>query len=583
MPIPRLHATLLILGALLLAAQPGPALAVPKDVVLVLDNSGSMKKNDPEFLTGVAVREFLGKLGPDTHAGVIIFDSRVEMAVPLAPLTEESRPTFLRSLEQVDYRGQLTDIPAAIERAIYELRTNGRALAERSIVFMTDGIVDTGDEARDRDKHRWLREELAAEAADAGIRIFGIAFTENADFQLIQSLARRTDGGYFRAFSANDIAGMFERVIGVLEGPSLAAAPAPAPAAPSPEPELPPITDPDLADPDLPDPDLADPDLADPDLTAPEPGDLAAEPPADDLPPLEPDPLEAPAELPPLEPPAELPPLGPAADEPPAPPPDAATDALPPLPEEEAPATPDATPEPSAAAEPAAVETTPGAPPPEPAAAPAEGTAADPPAGEAASAPDQEESEPAPAAAGLPLPLLAAGSAAALLLVVAVVLVARARRRPEPDTAERAPKAYLNDLHGVTESPSYELSDRLTVIGRLEGTDPNVSYIVIDESTVGRQHAMVEYKEHSYRIVDQSSLNGTFLNGKKLEGEARLKHGDHVRFHKFEFEFVMLEMFETDRTMMSHTAFAGAADAAGEEDDVTQARPRDGAASGSES
>ena len=54
-------------------------------------------------------------------------------------------------------------------------------------------------------------------------------------------------------------------------------------------------------------------------------------------------------------------------------------------------------------------------------------------------------------------------------------------------------------------------------------------------------------------IVDQNSINGTFVNRRRLEGETRLKHGDRVRFHRHEFEFLILEMFETDRTMLSQT------------------------------
>ena len=171
---------------LVLLALPLPAVVADADVMLVLDNSGSMKRNDPGFLVRDAVTGFIERLDSEARVGVVIFDQDVALAMPLTALGEGGRDGVLASLERVDYRGQLTDSPSGVERAIYELKSNGRDDARRLIVFMTDGIVDTGDPALDVEKTRWLRTELAEDADEAGIAIFSIAFTENADFFLTQ-------------------------------------------------------------------------------------------------------------------------------------------------------------------------------------------------------------------------------------------------------------------------------------------------------------------------------------------------------------------------------------------------------------
>ena len=79
-------------------------------------------------------------------------------------------------------------------------------------MFITDGIVDTGDRQRDREKKRWLRESLAAEASAHGVRIYGIAFSEEADVELIQALALSTGGEYYRVLAAADIAPVIARI-----------------------------------------------------------------------------------------------------------------------------------------------------------------------------------------------------------------------------------------------------------------------------------------------------------------------------------------------------------------------------------
>ncbi|MGB1881035.1 MAG: VWA domain-containing protein, partial [Gammaproteobacteria bacterium] len=131
------------------------ASAIPADIVLVLDNSGSMRKNDPEFLLKRAVARFVNSLEAGSRLGIVVFDAAVNVAVPLHELDVETRAEVQSSLDGIDYSGQLTNSPAAVERAIYELRTAGRGDIPRVIVFMTDGIVDTGDAGADLEKARW--------------------------------------------------------------------------------------------------------------------------------------------------------------------------------------------------------------------------------------------------------------------------------------------------------------------------------------------------------------------------------------------------------------------------------------------
>lgn len=184
-----------------------------EDIILVLDNSGSMKQNDPQFLTKKVVSGFIDGLSPDTNVGIVVFDEKVDLAVPLSPIgTGETKKKILDSLLKVNYTGKLTDSPAGVERAIYELKSKGRKDSTKAVIFMTDGIVDTGDKTRDVERAKWLREDLAAESLKSGIRIFGIAFTEQADFQLIQALGQKTGGGYFRALKADEIEKIFKEI-----------------------------------------------------------------------------------------------------------------------------------------------------------------------------------------------------------------------------------------------------------------------------------------------------------------------------------------------------------------------------------
>jgi Mg-chelatase subunit ChlD len=183
------------------------------DIVFVLDNSGSMKKNDPNFITRQVVTNFVSDLGETARLGMVIFDETAELVEPLSLLDNSKiRATFLKSLDLIDFKGKFTNSPAAVERAVYELKTHGRRDAEKTIIFLTDGIVDTGNKNQDLEKEKWLKEDLTQDSKNAGIRIFGIAFTDNADFRLIQTLAVRTEGEYFRVFEVGDLQPVFTKI-----------------------------------------------------------------------------------------------------------------------------------------------------------------------------------------------------------------------------------------------------------------------------------------------------------------------------------------------------------------------------------
>lgn len=62
------------------------------------------------------------------------------------------------------------------------------------------------------------------------------------------------------------------------------------------------------------------------------------------------------------------------------------------------------------------------------------------------------------------------------------------------------------------------------------------SDIFLDDVTVSRKHAGFLRRENGFEIVDQGSLNGTYVNGDRVDS-ARLNGGDEVRIGKFTFVY----------------------------------------------
>jgi hypothetical protein len=168
-----------------------------------------MRAHDPRSLVKKAMGDMISRFKPEDEVGLVVFDEDARVVQPLRRLGDEGvKEALLAGLHDVRYSGRLTNIPAAVERAVYELKRGGGTDTKKLIVFVTDGIIDTGSRQEDVSRGRWLRESLLPGCRDSGVRIFSVAFTEEADFGLLQEMAQATIGGYYRALTEGDIAGI---------------------------------------------------------------------------------------------------------------------------------------------------------------------------------------------------------------------------------------------------------------------------------------------------------------------------------------------------------------------------------------
>jgi NADPH-dependent 2,4-dienoyl-CoA reductase/sulfur reductase-like enzyme/pSer/pThr/pTyr-binding forkhead associated (FHA) protein len=117
-------------------------------------------------------------------------------------------------------------------------------------------------------------------------------------------------------------------------------------------------------------------------------------------------------------------------------------------------------------------------------------------------------------------------------------LVALAKAQPRTE-AFLVPVDNPTVFQGAAISPANEALPKLVetrlnptkvmAVGRLAGI-----YLLIDHPTVSRRHAEISYGNGQYILHDFGSVNGTFINGVRLEPGSTyiLKQNDEVRFGK---------------------------------------------------
>ncbi|MCB1269058.1 MAG: FHA domain-containing protein [Microthrixaceae bacterium] len=99
-----------------------------------------------------------------------------------------------------------------------------------------------------------------------------------------------------------------------------------------------------------------------------------------------------------------------------------------------------------------------------------------------------------------------------------------------PDAGE---VGQLVVTRGPTAGSRYALDEDVVTIGR----HPD-STIFLDDVTVSRRHAEIVHTESGYEVVDVGSLNGTYLDGDRVE-EAVLREGAQVQVGKYRLVFVI--------------------------------------------
>lgn len=70
-------------------------------------------------------------------------------------------------------------------------------------------------------------------------------------------------------------------------------------------------------------------------------------------------------------------------------------------------------------------------------------------------------------------------------------------------------------------------------IGRSPSAD-----VFLDDVTVSREHAVISRSERGLVLRDLGSLNGTYVNRRRIEGDEVLEDGDEVQIGKFRLTFL---------------------------------------------
>lgn len=172
--------------------------------LLVLDNSGSMKRNDPDGLRFTALELVSALLDENDEMGVVLFSTTS------TPLTDGLiSPRDFSGLQPLDASGY-TDMKAAMLDA-QAMFGNARPENRQGMILLSDGKPEIPN------PYPEYEQETLLLAEQLGVPIYAIALSEQADTDFLRQLALVTGGQVILAKEAGDLLDAYLIAFGAIQ------------------------------------------------------------------------------------------------------------------------------------------------------------------------------------------------------------------------------------------------------------------------------------------------------------------------------------------------------------------------------
>lgn len=202
---------LLIFCVLISFSSQLPAEEQALDVAIIMDTSGSMKKNDPNKLRREAAKMFVALLDRKDRVSLVSFSGRAYPVTRFLSLNErKNEQKLLKSIDKLIANGKYTNLHDALQRGYELLTSKSKKGHAKHIILMSDGKMDLGNKERNLRLLEKTLEELTPKLARENIKVHTVAFTKKAYIPLLKLAADDTDGQFVLLNTPQGIHQVFE-------------------------------------------------------------------------------------------------------------------------------------------------------------------------------------------------------------------------------------------------------------------------------------------------------------------------------------------------------------------------------------
>ena len=185
------------------------ALELNKNVILLIDNSGSMRNTDPNKLSVVAASMLIDTINENSSLNIIAFGDKAAAAHKLSD--KPSKEVLKKELQGLKFDSGSTNLKEGIKEALSQLQGIS---GESTIIVLSDGKEDPAGGLTD--SHMKELSSLSEQAGDMKIKINCIGLSKYADEAVLSDITSKTGGNYFPCDNPSELFNIFSKILGDL-------------------------------------------------------------------------------------------------------------------------------------------------------------------------------------------------------------------------------------------------------------------------------------------------------------------------------------------------------------------------------
>lgn len=212
--VPATLALLLVVGGLvqlIYGLQFGSVKPV-KDIVLVIDNSGSMLETDPNNERFAAAKQLINNMESDKRVAVVVFSNTAELLQPFVSVnTQAEKNKVSAAIDAIEPTDGGTDFSLALAESMNTIESKENAGRGTMVILLSDGFSESS-----------LDEQISAyQEQRIAVNTVGLSVVDTRGSALLQGIADSTGGSYYDVTEAAGLSLVFQNIYDKLDKQTL--------------------------------------------------------------------------------------------------------------------------------------------------------------------------------------------------------------------------------------------------------------------------------------------------------------------------------------------------------------------------
>lgn len=183
-----------------------------KDIVLVIDNSGSMQQTDPDNERYTAAKQMIADMESNKRVAVVIFSDTAQLLQPFISVKEQaSKDAVYAAIDSLEPTQGGTDIGLALGEAMETIRTKDATRRGTMVILLSDGFSESG-----------INEQIAAyQEQSIPVNTIGLSLVNGEGSGLLRQIADSTGGSYYDVADAAGLSLVFTNIYKTIDDRTL--------------------------------------------------------------------------------------------------------------------------------------------------------------------------------------------------------------------------------------------------------------------------------------------------------------------------------------------------------------------------